>query len=202
MDMNSFLTMFTTQLKYQDPSNPMESHELAAQLAQFSTVEKLTSLDSKLAEVQSYLAALNNAQMVQALGKEVTGASNIIQVTDDSVTKAGFQLGSDAAQTTVRILSSSGETVRTLTLGGTSSGQHSIDWDGKNDAGKKVPSGAYAFEVEATGSDGKALDVDTSVTGTAYAFRMVEGAPYLVLNNDNGVLLPTSAVKEIHNGTA
>jgi flagellar basal-body rod modification protein FlgD len=202
MDMNSFLTMFTTQLKYQDPTNPLESYELAAQLAQFSSVEKLSSLDNKLSEMESYMAAMNNSQMIQAIGKEVTGTSNTIQVNDSGISKTSFQLGSDVAKTTVQILSASGEVVKTLSLGGLSSGEHSLNWDGTSDAGKKMPSGAYTFEITALKSDGTAADVDTSITGTAHAFRMVNGVPYLVLNNDNGILLPTSAVKQIKNTSA
>ncbi len=202
LDMNSFLTMFTTQLKYQDPTNPMESHELAAQLAQFSSVEKLTGIEKSMSQLQSYLSALNNAQMMQAVGKEITGASNVIQVSGDGVTKTGFQLGVSAVQATARILSQSGEVVRTLSLGELASGHHDLQWDGKNDAGQKVASGIYAFEVDALGSDGNSLDVETTVKGTAYAFRMIEGMPFLVLDNENGLLIPTSSVKQVNNPSA
>ena len=202
LDMNSFLTMFTTQLKYQDPTNPLESYELAAQLAQFSSVEKLTSIESSMSEIKSYLAALNNAQMTQAVGKDVTGSSNIIQVTDNQTTKAALDLDVDAAQVTARIISQSGETVRTLALGELASGEHDLKWDGRNDAGQKVASGIYAFEIEALGSDGNSLDAEPLVTGRAYALRMVDGNPYLVLDNENGPLLPTSSVKQISNPSA
>ncbi len=202
LDMNSFLTMFTTQLKYQDPTNPMESHELAAQLAQFSSVEKLSSIQKSMTELQSYLMAMHNAQMIQAIGKEITGAGNVIQVSGDGVTKACFQLGLGAVQATARILSQSGETVRTLSLGELTAGEHELQWDGKNDAGQSVAAGIYTFEINAIGSDGKSLDVETSVTGTAYAFRMVQGLPFLVLDNEKGLLMPTSSVKQIRNSSA
>ncbi len=202
LDMNSFLTMFTTQLKYQDPTNPMESHELAAQLAQFSSVEKLTGIEKSMSELQSYLSALNNSQMIQAVGKEITGASNVIQVSGDGVTRTGFQLGVGAVEATARILSQTGETVRVLSLGELASGQHSLQWDGKNDAGETVAPGIYTFEIDALGSDGRSLDVETSVKGTAYAFRMVEGMPFLVLDNEGGLLIPTSSVKQVNNPSA
>lgn len=202
LNMNAFLTMFTTQLKYQDPTNPMQSYELAAQLAQFSSVEKLTSIEKSMSEMQSYLSALNNAQMIQAVGREITGASNIIQVTDDQITRSGFQLGARASEAAARIRTHTGEVVRTIAMGELAAGRHKLEWDGKNDAGQKVAPGLYAFEILAVGSDGKALDVDMSVSGTAYAFRMIDGVPFLVLDGENGLLIPTSSVKQVNNPSA
>lgn len=199
LNMNAFLTMFTTQLKYQDPTSPMESYELAAQLAQFSSVEKLTSIEKSMSEMQSYLSALNNAQMIQAVGKEISGASNIIQVTGDQITRAGFQLGGPAIDAVARVRTQTGEVVRTIPLGELAAGRHKLEWDGRNDADQKVAPGLYAFEILALGSDGRALNVDTSVSGTAYAFRMVEGMPFLVLDSENGLLIPTSSVKQVNN---
>lgn len=202
LNMNAFLTMFTTQLKYQDPTNPLESYELASQLAQFSSVEKLTSIEKSMSEMQAYLSALNNAQMIQAIGKEITGASNIIQVTGDQITRSGFQLGVGASEAVARIRTPAGDVVRTIVLGELAAGRHKLEWDGKNDAGQRVAPGVYAFEILAFGNDGRAIDVDTSVSGTAYAFRMVDGAPFLVLDGENGLLMPTSSVKQVNNPAA
>lgn len=202
LNMNSFLTMFTTQLRYQDPTNPLESYELAAQLAQFSTVEKLTSVDKKLYELELFMAALNNTQMMDAIGKEVTGVGNKIQITDDGMTKAGFQLDEDAAKVTVKILSESGEVVRTWTLDATAAGKYPLQWDGKNDAGENMPKGSYTFQVDAVDSAGKAVKGTTTVTGTAYSLRMVDGVAYLVLGNADGILLPTGSVMEVKNPAA
>src|SRR5688500_17684299 len=49
LDKDAFLKLFLAQLKNQDPTNPMESHELAAQLAQFSSLEKLNNIDTGIA---------------------------------------------------------------------------------------------------------------------------------------------------------
>ena len=46
LNMNSFLTMFLAQLQNQDPTNPMQSYELASQLAQFTTVQQLSQATS------------------------------------------------------------------------------------------------------------------------------------------------------------
>jgi flagellar basal-body rod modification protein FlgD len=199
LDMNAFLRMFTTQLKYQDPTNPLESYELAAQLAQFSSAEKLTDISAKLEEQQQYLVSLTNAQMVQMIGKEVIGAYDGIHVSDGTVSRGYYELPGQAANVTVKILNQSGALVRTLNVGAQNAGRYDVNWNGKDEAGNTLPNGTYRFDVEPLAADGSALDVNEFVTGTAYAFRMVDGVPYLVLGDENGLLMPSATVREVHN---
>jgi flagellar basal-body rod modification protein FlgD len=199
LDMNAFLRMFTTQLKHQDPTNPLESYELAAQLAQFSSVEKLTDISAKLAEQQQYLVSLTNAQMVQMIGKEVIGAYDGIQLSDGAVSKGYYELPSQAANVTVKIMNESGALIRTLNVGAQNAGRYDVNWNGKDEAGNALPNGTYRFDVVPLAADGTSLDVNEFVTGTAYAFRMEGGVPYLVLGGANGLMLPSATVREVHN---
>jgi flagellar basal-body rod modification protein FlgD len=198
LGMNSFLTMFTTQLKYQDPTNPLESYELAAQLAQFSSVEKLTELNNNMKEVQSYLASLTNAQMINLIGKDVTGPNGTLQVKDGQATSAAYKLNA-AADVTVKIYDEDNVLVRTIKLGPQDAGSHEIKWDGCNDAGEKVAAGYYTSKVEAVDSDGKKLDIQPTIHGTVYSFRLEQGIPYLILNGPDGIRLPISEVQEVMN---
>ncbi len=199
LDMNAFLRMFTTQLRYQDPTNPLESYELAAQLAQFSTVEKLTDISARLEEQKQYLVSLTNTHMVQMIGKEVTGAYDGIRVQDGSASKASYELSDQAATVTVKIYTENGVLVRTLEIGPQNPGRHDIQWDGKDQSGKSVPNGTYRFNVEPLASDGSKLEAQEYVQGSAFAFRLVNGVGYLVLGGENGLLLPASTITEVVN---
>ncbi len=199
MDMNAFLRMFTTQLQHQDPTNPLESYELSAQLAQFSTVEKLTDISSKLEAQQKYLESLTNTQMVQMIGKEIIGSYDGLQVSDGSVSKGYYELPSQAASVTVKVYSESGALVRTLNMGAKDAGTYDIDWNGKDESGNTLPNGTYRFDVVPLASDGSTLEVNEFVKGTAYAFRMVNGVGHLVLGGADGLLLPAASVSEVHN---
>lgn len=198
LGMNSFLTMFTTQLKYQDPTNPLESYELAAQLAQFSSVEKLTELNTSMKEMQSYLASLTNAQMINLVGKEVVGLNGTLQVNAGKASNASYQLNA-ASDVTVKIYNADNVVVRTISMGPQAAGSHEINWDGCNDAGEKVAEGYYSSKVEAVDGDGKKLDIKPTIHGTVYSFRLEQGIPYLILNGPNGIRLPISEVQEVMN---
>lgn len=196
LGMDAFLTMFTTQLKNQDPTNPLESYELAAQLAQFSSVERLTAVNSNLEEMKSYLASLNNSLMMGMVGKQVVGESDSIQLNSGETSKASYTLDA-AADVTVKILDDSGSLVRTISLGAQQAGSYDVSWDGKNGSGQQMPNGTYHFQVEAVNSSGQVLDVKTTVSGTVYSLRLDEGIPSLVLGGANGVKLAINQVTEI-----
>jgi len=48
MGKNQFVQLLVTEMKNQDPMNPMDGKDLAAQLAQFSSVEQLMNINTKL----------------------------------------------------------------------------------------------------------------------------------------------------------
>ena len=164
MDMNSFLTMFLTQLKYQDPTNPMESYQLAAQLAQFSSVAKLTEATTTLKNIQSYSAAINNAEMASLVGKTVTGLKNTVEVKADSVSSLGYKLDSATSDVTVTIKDSTGSVVGTLNRGDQAAGSYKIEWDGKDSTGTRVAAGTYTVEVQGVDTSGSTQSITTTTT--------------------------------------
>ena len=201
LGMDNFLTLFTTQLQYQDPTNPMDSYELAAQLAQFSTVEELTKLNSKIEDIETYLASLANAEMVNLVGKQVEASGNALQLNDGKITNASFEIGS-AANVTLRIYNEDGTLVRTQALGQQTTGAHTISWDGRNDAGAKVSNGNYTFKVEAVGADGNAISAQTKVDGIVSSVRLENGVSYLLLGGSNGIKIPATNVIEVSQAAA
>jgi flagellar basal-body rod modification protein FlgD len=195
-DMDSFLLMFTTQLQHQDPTNPMESHEMAAQLAQFSTVEQLTKINGTLQTQENYLSSINNTQLLSLIGKYVTAADDRIRVNGGEVSQSGFRLEAPA-EVTVSIQDADGRVVRTLDLGVLEAGEHALAWDGTDSQGKTVPDGVYTFQVEATDAQGQPLEATATVSDSVYGFNMEEGQSYLVLGGADGLKVPIGALLHI-----
>lgn len=65
----------------------------------------------------------------------------------------------------VGIFNSAGQLVRTLNLGTQPAGSRPLTWDGKDDQGKQVSDGLYAFQVAAKDKSGKAMQVTNYFTG-------------------------------------
>ena len=55
MGKNQFVQLLVTQMKNQDPMNPMDGKDLAAQLAQFSSVEQLMNINTQLSNLTRLL---------------------------------------------------------------------------------------------------------------------------------------------------
>jgi flagellar basal-body rod modification protein FlgD len=197
LNMDAFLKMFTTQLQYQDPSNPMESYELAAQLAQFSTLAEITKVNTNLQIEQAMLTSINNSQMVDLLGKQVTGVSDSIQLVDGETSKAQFSIEQASQNVTVNIYDENDNLVRAMSLGEVAAGQYDVAWDGKDNEGNTVPNGNYRFEVEALDSSGNSMEVTHTVQGTVFAFRIENGTPYLILDKSNGLKVPISVISDV-----
>src|ERR1700761_5707023 len=74
-NMNTFLQLLTTQLKYQDPLNPMDSSQFTNQLVEFASVQQQIDINTNL---EAMLANQDNSAMATAanyIGNEATGIS-------------------------------------------------------------------------------------------------------------------------------
>ncbi len=72
LDKNAFLRLFTTQLKNQDPLNPMDSADFTAQLAQFSSLEQLFQVNTQLTQLLDSQKTLMQEMTAGLIGKTVT----------------------------------------------------------------------------------------------------------------------------------
>lgn len=146
---NSFLTLLTTQLKNQDPLNPLDNAQVTTQLAQINTVSGIERLNTTLTKL---LGAYDDAQAMQSsslIGKGVLVAGNNL-VLSSGAGGAGIKLDEAADQVTVKVLDASGKVVQSQNLGAREAGVFTFAWDGKNDADEQLPDGNYKFSVEAT----------------------------------------------------
>ncbi len=171
MDKWDFLNLFIEQIKNQDPLNPMDGYEFAAQLAQFSTLEQQMKTNDLLKQVNAYEQSINSAQSIALLGKKVTALGNLLVVEGGKSTPCTYILP-DAGEVTVRIVDAKGELVRTLEQGKEEAGLHTWTWDGKDEFGETVEDGSYKFEVTATNEKKLPLEVghvcESVVSGVRY----------------------------------
>jgi flagellar basal-body rod modification protein FlgD len=174
-----FLQLLMTQMKNQDPLDPMENQEFISQLAQLSTVEQLRTTNSNLEVLQLYQSSINNAQAVSLIGKEIRASGDAFHYDGQGAAEMDYNLAADAATVTVAIYDSTGAVVKTLELGAMSAGDQVAEWDGTNTDGSPLEAGDYTFKVTATASDGSAVTASTYITGVVDGVAFENGMPIL-----------------------
>jgi flagellar basal-body rod modification protein FlgD len=170
---NQFLSLLVTQLRNQDPLNPMDNAEVTSQIAQLSTVNGINQLNSTLLALSGQMDVSQSMQAAGLIGKTVLVPGNKISLGTDAAdptrkqaTAFGVDLVSGASQVTVTILDGSGKAVRQMQLGPQSAGVLSLAWDGTGDGGVALPDGAYTFQVGASAADSTQVAANALRAGT------------------------------------
>lgn len=169
MGKDEFLRLLVSQLSNQDPLNPMDGQQFAAQLAQFTSVEQLMNISDTLAgngEMNGLLAqSINSGVAAGLIGKTVQASGDQISLTGDEPAGLGFRLDKAADSTKLTIRSEAGTVVREIDLNGRTSGDHQYEWDGLGNDGERLPNGSYTFEITATDAAGDDVQVQTFFKG-------------------------------------
>lgn len=182
---DDFLKLLVTQLQNQDPLNPADNQEFAAQLAQFSSLEQLTEMnDSMSATLESNKLIgelINNNVAANFLGKDVNAIGNQFTFDGDNEVTIGYNQKTVSVETTVGIYDTTGALVRTLDLGPKPSGAVDAAWDGKDNDGNLRRPGTYYFTVEAFDTEGAKIDTIPYMSGRVTGVRYVDNVPTLLL---------------------
>jgi flagellar basal-body rod modification protein FlgD len=164
-----FLTLLVTQLRNQDPLNPMDNAQITTQLAQISTVSGINRLNDTVASLSASFAAGQYLQATALVGRDVVVAGNKLTLADGKAPYA-MAIAKDADTVTVTVKDPAGVVVRTVELGAQKSGIRTFEWDGMDDAGKALAPGDYTMSVTAT-MKGETVATDAltiaKVTGVA-----------------------------------
>lgn len=158
---DEFLQLLVTQLKNQDPLDPMKGEEFAVNLAQFSQLEQLISINGKLGgEDQTDLSSL-----ASYLGKEVTLAGDQVQFKSGDGGIVKFNLPTDASQVKIELLNTDGSVKDVIDVGALSAGKQSIAL-----SGAASENGSYGFRITAIPTAGGTLSISGAVAGIVSGF--------------------------------
>jgi len=170
---DTFLTLLTTQLQYQDPLDPMDTNEFTSQLVEFTSVEQQISSNKKLDELIALQTDMQLNDAVGYIGKDV-GADSIILMLQDGESTITYDLGANADKVSILVIDEEGNTVRTLE-GDTEVGHHEIAWDGLDEEGEELDDGLYGFLVTALDADKKPVPLVQGTVGKVTGVKMVDG---------------------------
>ncbi len=184
---DAFMKLLVTQLANQDPMSPADPTQFVSQLAQFTSLEQLVSVNDGLNVLALSQAASTSAQMVSFVGKEVW-------VDDSSAFLSGggepvdlhFGLDADATKVDIAVKDSTGKVVRTIEAGAHEAGDVVVSFDGLDDDGNPLPAGMYTFDVGAQDGSGADIGVTERSSGTVASVTFDAGYPQLLLEDGIG----------------
>ena len=195
MDKDAFLKLFLAQMKNQDPTNPLQNHELASHLAQFTTLEKLNNINTGIDQMVQQSNPDKSFETLSLIGKGVAGDSSKILRSDETSEHAvQFSLPGKALTATVEIKDAKQNTIRTIELNSLEPGTNSFTWKGDRDDGSTATPGEYRADIIAKDPSGRKLAVATGFKGIVTGVNFSAGGPVLMIGNQT---IKLSDVKSI-----
>jgi flagellar basal-body rod modification protein FlgD len=188
-----FLKLLVTQMKNQDPLNPLDNAEVTSQMAQLSTVSGIEKLNTTLQAMSSSFMSTQSLQAASMIGRNVLAPGSNLLLQNGAAT-GGFSIAQPVDSAVVKIKDAAGNVLHTVDLGPQKAGNVLFQWDGATDQGGAAANGVYAFEVAAVqagqkvAAEGLALAVVGSVSLDASG---------VMLNTDLLGSVDVSKVKQI-----
>ena len=189
---DQFLTLLTTQLRNQNPLDPLDTNQFTQQLVQFAGVEQQLKQNETLTALLAVSKATTGASAIGFVGQTVTADGAATQLKDG---KAEWKLNASKGGTgTITIKDAKGNVVysgtKTLTAG-----DQTYSWDGKTSTGSAAADGEYSITVEGTDVSGAAITVKTEVTGKVDGIDFSTTVPTLLIGSIKVSLDKVKSVK-------
>ena len=177
---DTFLTLLTTQLKNQDPMQPMDANQFTQQLVQFSGVEQSIRTNKNLESLLGVARSSQSADAVSYIGREVTAEANQAALKNGGASWS-YELAGPASEAALVITDASKKVVAVL-AGETTNGSHAVTWNGKDSSGAILPDGVYTLQVTATDDNKEPVQVRQTVKGVVDGVDTSGDEPLLSLN--------------------
>ena len=177
---STFLQLLTTQLKNQNPMDPLDTNQFTQQLVQFAQVEQQMKQNDQLSQI---IAIEKSAQATVALsyvGHMVVVEGQTTQLSVPGVATWTMNV-TKPATATVTVKDSTGQTCYTGTFA-VQPGQQNFTWDGKGNDGKQWPSGSYTLTASAKDASGETSAISTEVIAVVDSVDLTKDPPVLSIN--------------------
>jgi flagellar basal-body rod modification protein FlgD len=194
MGKNEFLKLLITQLRYQDPLNPMDNTEFIAQLASFSSLEQMTNLNESFDDQTVMIQSLNNNMAASLVGREVVVAASSFEYRGGDQVNFGYLMNNQADTVTADIVDSTGKVIRSFNELNVAAGPHDMVWDGLDENGNKVEDGTYSIQVQALDASGLEVPTYATVIGSVDRVVYENGTAFFSVR---GTIVPIGALLEV-----
>jgi len=193
---DTFLLLLTTQLKNQNPLDPLDTNQFTQQLVQFAGVEQQIRSNESLEALVNLNKTSQLSTAMNYVGATVTaeGATSALK----SGVATWYVTAPRPASATINVSDSSGNVVFThdTTL---EAGTNGFSWDGKMTNGQTAPEGQYTIKINAKDASGQGVTISTQFSGVVDAVDLSGSEPLLMVGT---ALLSLDKVKAVQKPAA
>ncbi|MCB0348975.1 MAG: flagellar hook assembly protein FlgD, partial [Bdellovibrionales bacterium] len=183
---DAFMKLMLEQMKNQDPTNPLQSHEMAAQLAQFTSLEQLQNMNTNIGKLVDAQQPQEKYQALSMIGKSISSDSSFITHTDGiKEHDIRFDLNDDAKDVEVLVRDAEGKDVRKYTFHNLKKGTNSVTWNARNDEGYEARPGDFRVFINAKDEGGKTVAAKTDISGRITGVNLTAQGPVLMIGNQS-----------------
>jgi len=179
----TFLQLLTTQLKNQNPLDPLDTNQFTQQLVQFAQVEQQMKSNDQLATLVSMDKAAQSTTALAYVGATVVVDGSTTQLTSSGGATWNFNVAKPATAT-ITIKDSTGQTCYTGTMT-VNPGDQKFVWDGKGSDGKQWPPGNYTITATAVDANKQPVTISTEVQAVVDSVDLTKDPPVLSINGED-----------------
>ncbi|MCC6890506.1 MAG: flagellar biosynthesis protein FlgD [Hyphomicrobiales bacterium] len=182
---DTFLQLLTTQLKNQNPLDPLDTNQFTQQLVQFAQVEQQIRQNQQL---ETLISIEKSAQATTALafvGSTVALDGQTAALVDRQATWT-FNVPKPVTAT-VTIRSATGQTVYSGSFA-MSPGSQSFQWDGRDANGTQWPDGNYTIAIAGKDAGGQTVAVPSEIEGVVDSVDLTKTPPELKVSGQSFTL--------------
>ncbi len=190
---DTFLNILTTQLKNQNPLDPMDTNQFTQQLVQFTGVEQQLKTNTFLEALMNSSQNSSNTDAVSYIGKEVT-ANGTTATLENGGASWSFTTEAEVAEATVTIKDASGNVVYSE-VGSLGEGAGNFLWDGIGSDNKPKPDGVYTITIDGKDLNNRKVPISTSTVGVVSAVDFSGVEPIFTVGGSKIRLSDVTAVK-------
>jgi flagellar basal-body rod modification protein FlgD len=181
----TFLQLLTTQLKNQNPLDPLDTNQFTQQLVQFAQVEQQMKSNDQLSSLVSLEKSAQASTALAYVGATVVVDGSTAALTNGSAT---WNLNVTKPSTaTITISDSTGQNVFTGTAG-VNPGTQTFTWNGRGNDGRIWPSGNYTLTATAVDASNQSVAISTEVQAVVDSVDLSQSPPVMSINGQNYTL--------------
>jgi flagellar basal-body rod modification protein FlgD len=182
----TFLTLLTTQLKNQNPLDPLYTNQFTQQLVQFASVEQQLKTNDQLATLVSMQQATQATEALAFVGKTAVVSGTTASLANSQATW-DLDVPSNSNMT-VNISNSVGQTVYSGKYAAAAGKNQPFSWNGQGNDGAQWPDGQYKLTTTAVDSSGSPVAIGTHVQGVVSSVDLTQQPPLLTIGGETYTL--------------